>query len=94
MELNDYLKTLSRSLPEEITVGGITQRMNGFVVCRKTKRIGQIGFGHRRSLEDKPIKGEVIGSYTCPGGGGYFMRRFDNDKIIQVQSFSKKKGEK
>jgi hypothetical protein len=91
--LLDYVKKLQRTKPRDVTVGNKIILRGGFTICKTTKRKGQIGFGYRRSLYDRPIKGQVIGSYTCLGGGGYFMRRLDNDKIIQVQSF-RKKGEK
>lgn len=71
-KLSDYLEKLYRG--------------DGFRVCFKTKNLGKVGRGYRRSLNSEPIKGEIVGSYKCWGGGGYFLRRADNGKIIQAQS--------
>jgi hypothetical protein len=92
--LQEYLnKTLSlRTLPRTITIPtGRLIKVHGFQICAKTKKLGQTGWGYRRSCQDEPILCHALGSFITLGGGGYFVRREDNDKIIQVQSFHTQK---
>ena len=79
MKLEEYFQKVKSS------------RNEGFRICGKTKKLGMVGYGYRRSSFDEPIRGLVVGSYACNGGGGYFLLRSDSGNIIQVQSFHKNK---
>jgi hypothetical protein len=63
------------------------RRMGLKTICKNTRRKGEVGEGFRKSLTDKAIPCVVLGSFSCLGGGGYFVRRLDTNNIIQVQSF-------
>lgn len=69
--------------------GVIKRRSRRIRIC-KTKNLGKEGYGLRRSCSDKHIEGKILGSFSTYGGGGYFIRRKDNGRIIQVQSFRTK----
>lgn len=61
-------------------------------IYRNPKRLGQKGLGFRRSSFDTPFKCEVLASFKLNYGGGYVVRREEDQKIVQVQSF-KQEGE-
>jgi hypothetical protein len=75
--LEEYLKTVERN--------------QYFKVC-KARKEGQIGLGYRKSLSDTPIPCKVLASFMCLGGGGYFVRKLKDNKIMQVQSFRETKS--
>lgn len=51
------------------------------------RKLGLVGKGYRRSSKDIPFDCEVVGSFSCFGSGGYFVRKFSNNKIVQIQVF-------
>ena len=77
-ELQEYIEKMTQS------------RNDGFKIC-KTRNLNAVGLGFRRSLHDKPIPCMVVASFTCWGGGGYIVRTLPGNKIMQVQSFKKRK---
>jgi hypothetical protein len=86
--LDEYLQTLNRKPGRNITLpSGRVIKIQGFQICKDTQKIYRIGIGYRRSYNDPPINGQVLGSFKVLGGSGYFMRRLDDGKIIQVQCF-------
>ncbi len=91
MDLQEYLNRLCRRPPKTFIVNARTHKLAGFVVCKKTKKLGKTGFGYRRSTSDVPIEGRILASFRTLGGGGYVIVRKDNNKIIQVQSFHENK---
>ncbi len=78
-KLQEYIEKMTQS------------RNNGFRISIKSKKLGAVGFGFRRSLQDKPIPCIVVASFSCWGGGGYIVQTLADNKIMQVQSFKERK---
>ena len=83
----EYIGKMRKKRRGEIFYEAGTIMFEGLKFVKNPKRLGQVGLGYRRSSFEKPIHCKVLGSFTCDAGGGYIVRRIDNQKIIQVQSF-------
>ena len=57
-----------------------------FVICKKTRKLHQVGYGQLKYGDKKLIPGQIIGSFYG-FTGGYFFRRLIDGKIIQIQPF-------
>ena len=60
-------------------------RVRSFKVSEKMRKyqVGQVVDGYKGQT-NKPKRGALLGSFHQSGGGGYFLMRLDNQRIIQV----------
>ena len=62
-----------------------SRRVSSFRVSEKMRKyqVGQVVDGYKGQT-NKPKRGALLGSFHQSGGGGYFLMRLDNQRIIQV----------
>jgi len=63
----------------------LTTNRRGGHVCKKTQRLNEHHlFVKRWRGKDKPFAGVIVGSFRCYGGGGYFVKKDKDQKVVEA----------